>query len=101
MSGQIENAVAPDNPPVIRQTSTEKISWTRAALIGAGKFGSMFLSQVPTIPALEVTVIADLDPEHARSACRAVGWEETRIGRTRFTESGIEACAETSTVLWQ
>ena len=26
----------------------------RAALIGAGKFGSMFLSQVPTIPGLEV-----------------------------------------------
>jgi predicted homoserine dehydrogenase-like protein len=66
----------------------------RAALIGAGKFGSMFLSQVPTIPGLEVTVIADLDPERARSACRTVGWDETRIGRTRFTESGIEACAD-------
>ena len=34
----------------------------RAGLIGAGKFGSMFLSQVPTIPGLEVAVIADLDP---------------------------------------
>ena len=34
----------------------------RAGLIGAGKFGSMFLSQVPSIAGLEVTVIADLDP---------------------------------------
>ncbi len=35
----------------------------RAGLIGAGKFGSMFLSQVPTTPGLEVTAIADLVPE--------------------------------------
>ena len=34
----------------------------RVALIGAGKFGSMFLAQVPAIPGLEVGVIADLDP---------------------------------------
>jgi len=45
----------------------------RVALIGAGKFGSMFLSQVPTIPGLEVAAIADLDPDRARAACRAVG----------------------------
>jgi predicted homoserine dehydrogenase-like protein len=64
----------------------------RAALIGAGKFGSMFLSQVPTIPGLEVAAIADLDPDRARLACRTVGWDEARIGRTRFTESGREAC---------
>nr|HEV8011804.1 flagellar biosynthesis protein FlgA [Bradyrhizobium sp.] len=34
----------------------------RVALIGAGKFGSMFLSQVPHTPGLEVPVIVDLDP---------------------------------------
>jgi predicted homoserine dehydrogenase-like protein len=66
----------------------------RAALIGAGKFGSMFLSQVPTIPGLEVAVIADLDPERAKQACRVVGWDEARIGRTRFASSGIEACSD-------
>jgi predicted homoserine dehydrogenase-like protein len=65
----------------------------RAALIGAGKFGSMFLSQVPTIPGLEVAAIADLDTDRARLACRNVGWDEARIGRTRFTDSGREACA--------
>jgi predicted homoserine dehydrogenase-like protein len=35
----------------------------RVALIGAGKFGAMFLSQVPHTPGLEVPVIVDLDPQ--------------------------------------
>src|SRR3954463_1918360 len=65
----------------------------RVGLIGAGKFGSMFLSQVPTIPGLEVAVIADLDPDRAREACRRVGWDGQRIARTRFSGSGLEACA--------
>lgn len=62
----------------------------RAGLIGAGKFGSMFLSQVPTIPGLEVSIIADLSPDRARSACAAVGWSEERIAATRFTDSGTD-----------
>ena len=32
----------------------------RVGLVGAGKFGSMFLSQVPSAIGLEVRVIADL-----------------------------------------
>lgn len=64
----------------------------RVGLIGAGKFGSMFLSQVPTTPGLEVAVIADLDPERARAACRQVGWDEARIARTEFVTSGADAC---------
>ncbi len=72
----------------------------RAALIGAGKFGSMFLSQVPTIAGLEVAVIADLDPERARNACRSVGWSEALISATRFTESGGAAAqAEVDVVI--
>jgi predicted homoserine dehydrogenase-like protein len=66
----------------------------RAGLIGAGKFGSMFLSQVPSIAGLEVAVIADLDPERARAACRTVGWDAARIAKTRFAEAGREACEE-------
>ncbi len=65
----------------------------RAGLIGAGKFGSMFLSQVPTIAGLEVTAIADLDPDRARTACRAVGWDEARIGATAYVTSGAELAA--------
>jgi hypothetical protein len=66
----------------------------RVGLIGAGKFGSMFLNQVPTMAGLEVSVIADLDPEGARNACRTVGWDAARIARTRFVASGAEACAD-------
>jgi predicted homoserine dehydrogenase-like protein len=63
----------------------------RVALIGAGKFGSMFLSQVPHTPGLEVPVIVDLDPERAREACRTVGWDDTRIAATTFTDDGSAA----------
>ncbi len=64
----------------------------RVGLIGAGKFGSMFLSQVPTTPGLEVAVIGDLDPDRARAACRAVGWDEGRVAATAFVDSGVQAC---------
>src|ERR1700722_20252011 len=63
----------------------------RVGLIGAGKFGSMFLAQVPSITGIEVAVIADLDPERAKAACRNVGWDEARIAGTRFTERGRDA----------
>jgi predicted homoserine dehydrogenase-like protein len=66
----------------------------RVGLIGAGKFGSMFLSQVPTIRGLEVAVIADLDPDRARRACRTVGWDSARIAGTHFTADGRDVCHE-------
>jgi predicted homoserine dehydrogenase-like protein len=66
----------------------------RVGLIGAGKFGSMFLAQAPFIAGLEVAVIADLDPERARAACRNVGWDASRIAHTHFIASGSEACQD-------
>ena len=66
----------------------------RVGLIGAGKFGSMFLSQAPSTGGLEVAAIADLDPERARGACRAVGWNDARVARTRFTADAPEAIAD-------
>src|ERR1700710_2928743 len=63
----------------------------RVALIGAGKFGSMFLSQVPHTPGLEVPVIVDLDPERAREACHTVGWGVARIAATKYTDDGTAA----------
>ena len=63
----------------------------RVALIGAGKFGSMFLSQASSTAGLEVAVIADLDPDRARTACRAVGWSDALASRTRFTDDALDA----------
>jgi len=64
----------------------------RVGLIGAGKFGSMFLGQVPTMAGLEVMVIADLEPERARAACLTVGWDAARLAKTTLVASGAEAC---------
>ncbi len=58
----------------------------RVGLIGAGKFGSMFLSQVPATPGIEIAAIADLAPDRAREACRRVGWTGERTAATRFTD---------------
>ncbi|MEM6974496.1 MAG: Gfo/Idh/MocA family oxidoreductase [Pseudomonadota bacterium] len=60
----------------------------RAGLIGAGKFGTMFLAQVPGITGLEVAAIADLDPSRARAALAAVGWPEELIGATALVDNG-------------
>ena len=66
----------------------------RVGLIGAGKFGSMFLSQVPSAVGLEVRVIADLDLDRARAACRAVGWSAERVAGTRFTTDAVDAIGD-------
>jgi len=74
------------------QTRAAKGKPVRVGLIGAGKFGSMLLSQIPTTQGLEIAVIADLDPERARAACRTVGWDEPRLARIDFVADGRTAC---------
>ncbi len=51
----------------------------RVGVIGAGKFGAMFLSQALRTPGLHLVGVADLAPERARAALRRVGWPEERI----------------------
>ncbi|WP_108662340.1 NAD(P)H-dependent oxidoreductase [Acuticoccus kandeliae] len=60
-------------------------------LIGAGKFGSMILSQIPTTPGLTVRVVADLRVDAARAACRTVGWPAELVERTDFTDDTMAA----------
>lgn len=55
-------------------------------LIGAGKFGSMFLSQAPHTKGLNVFTICDLNIDKAKKACREVGWSEDQINNIIFTE---------------
>jgi predicted homoserine dehydrogenase-like protein len=66
-----------------RETDSNPV---RVGLIGAGKFGSMFLAQVPTTPGLVVTTIADLDPAQAMLRCREVGWDDARVASTGFVD---------------
>ena len=63
----------------------------RVCLIGAGKFGSMFLSQSATTPGLEVARIADLDPSRAKLTCKAVGWSDAQIESVDFTDDALKA----------
>ena len=51
----------------------------RVGLIGAGKFGSMYLAQVPRTPGIHLVGIADLSPELACRNLERVGWEPQRV----------------------
>ena len=66
----------------------------RVGLIGAGKFGSMFLSQVPTTRGMNVTAIADLDVAGARAACKTVGWDEEQVNAVRFYDDAADLIAD-------
>ena len=46
----------------------------RIALIGAGKFGSMFLAQARLTPGFHVAVVADLNVAKARESLKTTGW---------------------------
>ena len=47
----------------------------RIGLIGAGKFGSMYLAQIPRTPGVHLVGIADLSPDAARANLARVGWD--------------------------
>ena len=50
----------------------------RLGLIGAGKFGSMYLAQVPRTPGVHLVAIADLNPAGAKRNLARVGWPAER-----------------------
>jgi predicted homoserine dehydrogenase-like protein len=59
----------------------------RVGLIGAGKFGSMFLAQAQRTPGLHLLGIADLDPARARASLERVGWAGERYAARSFAEA--------------
>jgi predicted homoserine dehydrogenase-like protein len=59
----------------------------RVGLIGAGKFGSMSLSQVPFTPGIHLSGIADLAPDRARASLQRVGWEPSRYAAKSWDEA--------------
>jgi predicted homoserine dehydrogenase-like protein len=60
----------------------------RVGLIGAGKFGSMYLSQIPRTPGVHLMGIADLSPDRARANLKLVGWDEN-LTRARTLDEAV------------
>ena len=59
----------------------------RIGLIGAGKFGSMYLAQIPRTPGIHLVGIADLSPDRARASLQRVGWPQTQFAATGFEDA--------------
>jgi predicted homoserine dehydrogenase-like protein len=69
----------------------------KVGLIGAGKFGSMYLSQIPTTPGVLVVGIADVAASGVKKNLERVGWKDEqsnakslddaiKTGRTHISE---------------
>ena len=56
----------------------------RVGLIGAGKFGSMYLAQAKHTAGIHIAGIADLSPDRARSSLARTGWPADRYAATSF-----------------
>jgi predicted homoserine dehydrogenase-like protein len=59
----------------------------RIGLIGAGKFGSMYLAQIPRTPGVQLVAIADLSPTAARANLARVGWQPERSAARSVAEA--------------
>lgn len=59
----------------------------RIGLIGAGKFGSMYLAQIPRTPGVHLVGIADLSPDAARANLARVGWDPARTRAVSLDEA--------------
>jgi predicted homoserine dehydrogenase-like protein len=59
----------------------------RVALIGAGKFGSMFLAQARRTPGIHVVAVADLSPQRARESLARIGWPADRYSARSLAEA--------------
>src|SRR5687768_2155032 len=59
----------------------------RVGLIGAGKFGSMFLAQIRTTVGMHLVGVADLSAERARQTLVRAGWQSEQIGAATLGEA--------------
>ncbi|MFK8250447.1 NAD(P)H-dependent oxidoreductase [Ancylobacter terrae] len=59
----------------------------RVGVIGAGKFGTMYLSQARRTPGIHLVGLVDLSPARAREALAATGWPAERYGAPSLAEA--------------
>jgi predicted homoserine dehydrogenase-like protein len=90
------------------QQRADSANPVRVVLIGAGKFGSMYLSQARRTPGIHVLAVADLAPDRARASLARVGWDVARVaaksladatksGATLVTDDAAAAIAHPAT----
>ncbi|NBS27171.1 MAG: flagellar biosynthesis protein FlgA, partial [Gammaproteobacteria bacterium] len=61
----------------------------RVGMIGAGKFGTMFLAQAMRIPAIHIVSVVDLNPSNAISNMKLVGWADEATCASSIDEAAI------------
>jgi predicted homoserine dehydrogenase-like protein len=59
----------------------------RVGIIGAGKFGAMFIAQVPNTPGMDLVGIADFRPDNAIASLKRVGWNPEAYAAKSFEEA--------------
>ena len=59
----------------------------RIGVIGAGKFGAMYIAQVPRTPGVHLVGIADLSPTNARENLGRTGWSADAYGAASLDEA--------------
>ena len=59
----------------------------RVGIIGAGKFGSMYLSQAPRTPGIHLVAVADLSPQRAKESLARVGWDAPRYSASSLQDA--------------
>jgi predicted homoserine dehydrogenase-like protein len=59
----------------------------RVGLIGAGKFGTMYLAQAKHTPGIHVVAIADLAPARAAASLARCGWAPQQFAATSFGDA--------------
>ena len=59
----------------------------RVGMIGAGKFGSMFLAQAIKLPGIHIVTICDINIGQATSNLANIGWPQDRYAATSFDDA--------------
>ncbi|MEP4293976.1 MAG: Gfo/Idh/MocA family oxidoreductase, partial [Rhizobiaceae bacterium] len=59
----------------------------RVAVIGAGKFGTMFLAQARRLPGIHIVAIADLAVDGAKSNLQLAEWQKEEFSASSFDDA--------------
>src|SRR5436190_10602436 len=80
---------------MLQQRAVEKRP-LRVGLIGAGKFGSMYLAQAKHTPGIHVVGIADLAPDRAKASLARTGWAPERYAARSFAAAKVSGATHVS-----